>query len=354
MALTCRSRIFHYNPAVTSPDASWTELPDDALLEKRICDLDLSLKSSDVEATIQELYANLQARGLKFFPSCYLADEWFVLEGGASIGIPFYLSHPRLIQLEEKMMLEAEGAAPAARIKLLRHEAGHAFFYAYGLNKNPKVRRLFGPSPEEIPETYRPKPYSKSFVRHLDNWYAQAEPDEDFAETFAVWLTPDLDWKAYYRGWPALAKLELMDQLMAKVAGSEPKKFLREQAFSVSELRLKLKTYYARKQKLYAQDYPNFYDRDLKAIFSTEPDASRKSAAVFLRKNRKLIVEKVSRWSREKKFIVNNLLKKLTERSQTLNLRVHKDDAEALADTTAFLTSMATNYLYTGKFKPKV
>ena len=53
-------------------------------------------------------------------------------------------------------------------------------------------REIFGSPSEEYPEFYAPKPYSKSFVLHLDAWYAQSHPDEDFAETFAVWLTPQL------------------------------------------------------------------------------------------------------------------------------------------------------------------
>ena len=69
------------------------------------------------------------------------------------------------------------------------------------------------------PEFYTPKPYSKSFVLHLDSWYAQSHPDEDFAETFAVWLNPQSDWRARYAGWPALKKLEYMDALMQRARG---------------------------------------------------------------------------------------------------------------------------------------
>ena len=43
---------------------------------------------------------------------------------------------------------------------------------------------------------------------HLEQWYAQSHPDEDFAETFAVWLAPDSHWRERYAGWPVLRKLE--------------------------------------------------------------------------------------------------------------------------------------------------
>ncbi len=331
---------------------SWSDLPDEELLEKRICDLQLSIVGSEIELLIQTFYRELDDKRLVYHPPCYLADEWFVLEGSSIIGIPFYLAHPRLKKLEQKMMLEVEGGASSEFMKLLRHEAGHAYFYAYGFNKNPKVRRLFGPSPKEIPESYRPKPYSKSYVKHLENWYAQAEPDEDFAETFAVWMTPAFDWKSYYKGWPALEKLELLDQLLQKISGKTPAQLNIEKSYSAERLTSKLKTYYRRKQKLFAQDYPDFYDRDLTQIFSL--DSSGEPAGEFIRKNRKKILDKVTRWTGEKKFIVNNLIKRHIERCQGLKLRLHHSEAETMLELVAYLASMVSNYIYTGKFKPVV
>jgi len=334
---------------------SWENLSDEDLLEMRICDLGLTIAESGLMAWIEVLYQNLAAKNILFKPDCYLADEWFVMEGKTSIGIPFFLAHPRLKALEQKMMLEVEGGAKEEFLKLLRHKAGHAFFYAYRFGENRQVKKLFGPSPENPPESYRPKPYSKSFVRHLDNWYAQSEPDEDFAETFAVWLTPGLDWREYYRGWPALEKLECMHSLMEDAVGKATPKASKDRSCSAQRSKLKLKFYYARKQKLFAQDYPDYYDRDLKTIFSAEePATSGELARDFLRRHRRMIVDKVARWSGEKKFIVNNLFKKLMERSNQLKMRVKKDEEESLLEISAYLTSMVTNYLYTGKFKPTV
>lgn len=333
----------------------WKNFSDDELLQCRICDLKLTIAGTELEELVARLYRELDDKNLVYHPPCFLADEWFVLEGSTAIGIPFYLAHPRLKALEEKMMLEVEGGTPQWCLKLLRHEAGHALFYAYHLNKRKIVQRAFGRSPEAPPETYRPKPYSKSFVRHLDNWYAQTEPDEDFAETFAVWLTPGMDWRNHYRGWPALKKLELMDRLMKAIVGKQPRRPSVEKDFEAKKLRMKLGTYYRRKQKLYAQEYPGFYDRELNSIFFAGAESTAgESAYRFLKRNRKLVIEKVARWSREKKFIVNNLYRKLMERSQELGLRVGKGEAETQMEITAFLTAMAANYLYTGRFKPTV
>jgi len=334
---------------------SWINLSDEDLLQKRICDLRLQIEGSDFYPSMASLYENLEAKNILLKPACYLADEWFVLEGETAIGIPFFLAHPRLKKLEEKMMLEVEGGNPEWFMKLLRHEAGHSIYYGYNLHKRSEVNRLFGPpSSEETPHYYRPKPYSKSFVRHLDNWYAQAEPDEDFAETFAVWLTPDFDWKSYYKGWPALKKLQCMDQLMQEIAGKKPSRISNIKGFSAQSLRLKLATYYQRKQKLYAQDYPDFYDQDLKKIFSFEEGIGTQAAAKFMKKNRRMMIDKVCQWTGEKKLIVHNLYKKLNERCEKLKMKYNKDEELILIELSAYLTSVVSNYLYTGKFKPTV
>ena len=152
------------------------------------------------EAAIADLHAEADARNLAFKPHYWLSDEWFTPDGVGGIAIPFYLAHPRLEQLEERQMLEVEGGTHDWCVKILRHEYGHAIDNAYNLQRRRKRLRLFGPSTAEYPEYYTPKPYSKSFVLHLDSWYAQSHPDEDFAETFAVWLNPDADWRSRY-GW---------------------------------------------------------------------------------------------------------------------------------------------------------
>ena len=128
----------------------------------------------------------------RFVRACYLGDEWFSPAGSPAIAIPFYLAHPRLKTLEMHQMLQVEGGTPEWCQQLLRHESGHAIDHAYRFSSRDDWHAVFGsPETEYSPETYQPRPYSKGFVRNLPNWYAQAHPDEDFAETFAVWLSHD-------------------------------------------------------------------------------------------------------------------------------------------------------------------
>ena len=97
-------------------------------------------------------------------------------------------------------------------MRILRHEAGHAIDNAYRLRRRRRWREVFGPASRPYPARYRARAGSRRYVHHLGEWYAQAHPTEDFAETFAVWLTPKSAWRRNYAGWPALHKLQAVDR----------------------------------------------------------------------------------------------------------------------------------------------
>src|SRR6266850_1269863 len=185
-------------------EPEWASWSNEQLLNLPMSQLGVTLDGAFLSAQIQQLYAELDARQLLFRPHVWLSNEWFTPDGVPGIAVPFYLAHPRLAKLELEQMLEVEGGTPEWCMRILRHEAGHALENAYRLRRLRRRQQVFGPSYKAYPEYYDPKPYSKSFVLHLDSWYAQSHPDEDFAETFAVWLAPDSDWSARYTGWPAL------------------------------------------------------------------------------------------------------------------------------------------------------
>src|SRR5438132_13136462 len=194
------------------------------LLGRPIRELGLKLDGSPVEKYVQQLHRELEARGLeRFRPACYLSDEWACPDREPIIGIPFYLADPNLQALERSLNdLEDEREI----LLYLRHEAGHAFNYAYLLYETKEWLDLFGPFDPPYLADYRPVPFSRKYVRHIAGWYAQKHPDEDFAETFAVWLTPGSDWKRRYARWPALRKLQYVDRVARELAGSPPRKAL--------------------------------------------------------------------------------------------------------------------------------
>ncbi|HRZ87331.1 MAG TPA: hypothetical protein P5287_05895, partial [bacterium] len=211
-------------PVAPLPDAHHPTHEEDeqSLLLKKIIDLQLKLEGSSMEPFIKKLHEEVLARGISFFPPCYLADEWGCPDGVPAIAVPFYLVDRKLTRLEMKHVKEIEKNDDEEIMRILRHEMGHVVNYAYELHKTPDWKKLFGGFKRPYRENYRPNPFSKKFVKHLDNWYAQKHPDDDFAETFAVWLTPNLDWRQSYRGWGALKKLEYVDRVMSAIKGQPP------------------------------------------------------------------------------------------------------------------------------------
>jgi|SRR2546426_1464651 len=336
--------------ASSSPTPDLANLTDEELLQMRICDLKLQISGSELQSRIETFLRELEEKRISFKPLCYLGDEWFCPDGAATIAIPFYLAHPRLKRLEEKMMMEVEGGTEAWCMRLLRHEMGHVLNHAYLLAKDRQWQKIFGPPSLEYSESFRARPYSKRFVRHLDGWYAQSHPEEDFAETVAIWLTPALEWKQQYRGWKALEKLEYVDELMGKLAGQPPLVLLKSRMSVASRLRSRLEAYYKRRRRLYAQDFPDFFDADLRKLFADSaaaPNAERASA--FLRRSRKSILDAVSAWTGEPKFTVDRLLRGLTDRCAALDLRLRSDAAGL--EIAAYLATLASHYRLTGKFK---
>jgi hypothetical protein len=326
-------------------------LGDAELLRLRLCDLPLQIRGTWLEECVQALYRELDGHGITFHPSCYLADEWLTPDNEPVIGIPFFLAHPRLQQLERHLMHEAEGGTPGDCMKLLRHEAGHALNYAFQLYTRRKWRQLFGRFSQEYPDRYKYRPYSRNFVIHLDNWYAQYHPDEDFAETFAVWLTPREEWREKYRRWKALKKLEYVDELMREIAGTRPVKKTGEKWWNISRLKTTLKTYYRRKQEFYAEEAPGFHDAHLEALFTRERRENVFAAERFLSLYRRDIVDAVARWSGERKYVINCLLASLMRRSRELKLYASTTEPLMALRTSAYVTALIMNYVHTGRFK---
>ena len=328
-------------------------LDEDALLKQRLCDLPLTIEGTWIQECIETLYAELDAQQIPFRPECYLADEWLSPKDEPVIGIPFYLAHPALIRLEKKMMLEAEGETRTWCLRLLRHETGHALCHAYRLQQRRSWKAVFGSPAQEYSDTYRFRPYSKNYVHHLEGFYAQFHPDEDFVETFAVWMTPGLDWRKQYQGWKALTKLEYVDRLMRSIRGKPPKVLQGKKYWQLRQLRMTLKSYYKCKRYSWAEDFPDFHDDNLKRIFCQQDDkpAEGYPAGKLIRKHRRILINEIAIWSGEKKYIVHNLLKSILNRCQELKLYVKDSEPVALANLTSYMTTLVMNYVYTGWYR---
>jgi hypothetical protein len=330
----------------------WSTLSDERLLELRMCDLNLTIAGTELETRIATIAAELQARGVKFRPRYWLSDEWFTPDGVPGVAIPFYLAHPRLAKLELAQMLEVEGGDEASCLRILRHEVGHAIDNAYELRRRPTRRRLFGNPATPYPEYYTPKPYSKSFVHHLDHWYAQSHPDEDFAETFAVWLDPQSKWGSQYIGWPAQRKLEYMDRLMRELARRRPVLKSKRTVDPLARLRKTLGEHYRKKREHYGLDHPDFYDSDLRNLFSdSSAYAKNMTAANFVRKIRKEVRSTVASFTDSYQYTIDQLLEKIISRCRDLNLRLMDSEETTKVDFMVFLTVQTMNYLHSGRHR---
>lgn len=326
-----------------SAPPAWESLEDADLLKWRLCDLKVTIHGP-LEQRIQRLYAELEARGLAYRPPCYLATEWLCPDRIPAIGIPFYLAHPRLIRLERSMMLEAEGELEADFMKLIRHETGHAINYAYRFFRRSRWRALFGPiSRDYDPHHYQRRPYSRQYVNHLQHQYAQAHPDEDFAETFAVWLTPDSNWKQRYRGQGALRKLEYVDHLMAEIATTPPLVSAepRHWFWAAHRSKATLNHYFKTKRREFSRAFIGYYDPLLKRLFSEEPRPDAIKACHFLNRHRKAITREVARWARIPKYAADDLIQRLSQRAREMNLLLRTDEKDATLSVGICITALA-------------
>jgi hypothetical protein len=251
------------------------------------------------------------------------------------------------MRLEKKMILEVEGGTWSECMGILRHEAGHVVTHAYQLYRRRRWQQLFGPSSQRYPRYYRPNPASRNHVQHLRLWYAQSHPDEDFAETFAVWLRPRSHWRSRYAGWPALKKLEYVDELMGEIAGKRPVLTHREKVDPLSKLNQTLGDYYKKKRAIYVVDTPKTYDRDLRRLFSADPKHRRSEAASsFIRRNRATVRELVAKWTGEYQLTFDAVLDDMIQRCRELNLRAVGSERKLIMEFTVLLTAKTMHALF--------
>jgi hypothetical protein len=332
------------------PPSVWESWDDDRLLDLRLSELDLSLEQGFLAEQIAQLRDELVKAGLAFQPHFWLSDEWFTPDGIPGIAIPFYLAHPRLARLELAQMLEVEGGSPEWCMRILRHEAGHALENAYLLRRRRGRRRLFGRTSVPYPDSYSPKPYSRSYVVHLEAWYAQSHPDEDFAETFAVWLAPGSDWRHRYAGWPALRKLEYVDEAMRALRGRPPLVDTRRTVDPLPVLRRTLRTHYRRRRTHYRVDASDAYDAELRRLFSP-PEAGGTSASRFLQKIRRDSRQLVRRFTGQRLYLIDQVLGDMIERARQLGLRLTAPEAEARLQFNVLFTVQIMSALQTGRHR---
>jgi hypothetical protein len=331
---------------VRQREPAWTRLSDEELLQMRFCDLKLTVKSATIQRALTTIYAELRRRGLRVRPHVWLSVEWFSPDGVPGVAIPFYMAHPRLMRLERHLMGEVEGGNSNWLLRILRHEVGHALDNAFRLRRRAGWRKTFGYASEPYPDTYRVRPASRDFVLHLGHWYAQSHPTEDFAETFAVWMQPKARWRREYAGWPALEKLEFVDQLMTQIRGQRPPVQDRSSIEPLNENTQTLAEHYRWKQRRYECDAPDVYDRRLKRVFKKrDPNKRQCRASTFVRECRPQLERMLLRRSRLYPYLVHHVLKTVIQRCRELDLVVRTSKREAKRDVLGVLERIMIDIL---------
>jgi Putative zinc-binding metallo-peptidase len=345
------------------------------LLGARFRDLGLAIAGSRLEPGVAAFQRELERAGVvRLKPHFYLSTEWGVPFGTVSIAIPFYLARTDLMALHLKQVGFLEGAGRGDLLRYLRHEMGHVVNYAYRLHGQADWANLFGPIEKEYEEEYRPEPFCSRYVRHLPGWYAQKHPDEDWAETFAVWMTPGYDWRSAYADWPvALAKLEWCDRAMRDLNRRDPAVTAVDADEDVSVWDATVQWFYDNYDAGDADDestadetagggeedpLPPALDGALQSIFEEVGDyedvsstAPRLPAGDLIRRHEADLVAMAYRWTGHFPERARTLVRHLAERADQLR-QVYPADREtqAVIALTTLVTMLAMNHVHRGTY----
>lgn len=341
------------------PDPKFQELN---LRTAKIKDLGLTIAGTSLEPIVAEFMDEVERAGLsKVRPRVYLSTEWGVPFGTIAIGVPFYLARPELVEVQAERAGHVEGVSRADILRYLRHEMGHVVNYAYKLYEREDWIKVFGAITQPYVEDYSPKPFSRKFVRHLPGWYAQKHPDEDWAETFAVWMTPGRDWRTAYKDWSALAKLEYCDQLISQVRSAPPAVTSDELDEDVGDVTQSLAEFY--ESRAMNEELPPGVEGAIAAIFDEMPviaaDAPRGSgealmpAAALIRRLEREIVDNVFRWTGHFPERTRPLVRRLADLAQRMNQVYPRErEAEVTVAFTTLVTALAMNHVQRGSYIP--
>ena len=315
----------HKNPSIR-------ELSFQAILNTNVKELDLRPEGTLRECLIQ-LRHELKNRHISFFPHFYLGEEpWGCIDRTGSIEIPFYLANSRLRRIAEKYYLSY---SKDEMMMILRHETGHAINYAYKLWIRDDWKNVFGKIRKKYHEFYHYDHFSKNYVKYLHYvghpHYAQKHPDEDFSETFAVWLDPGSKWKWNYRNWKgALNKLQYVDRLFRreKIAARRPLRVRYDEIDNYKNINMTVAEYFDIERKV--DPRVKEYTEDLRSIF-TEARKTRKKtirADLFLQHYSKYLEEELFTWiARADRRDVKRYLRTLQTLCALHNLQLRPDEA---------------------------
>ena len=328
--------------------------------ETPIRDLGLQIAGTRLEPIVAAFSLELERLGItRIKPNFYLSTEWGVAPDTIAIAIPFYLARQDLTQLHQERAGHVEGYTRNDILKYLRHEMGHVILYGYKLYDDKDWIERFGSVTQPYVEQYRPEPFSRRYVQHLPGWYAQKHPEEDWSETFAVWMTPGSDWRNEYAEWPdAFSKLELCDRILQKVKETDPLVTATTPDESTDTITYSVDDFY-RSNALADEHLPPGLDGALRTIFEelrrdSVPDPhGRRPAGELIARLELEIVANVFRWTGHFPEQTRLLLRHMNKRAERLGLAyLPQDEEKAELALTTFVTALCMNHVQRGSYLP--
>jgi len=338
---------------MTAPHAERTTFRESTLWSTPIRDLGLTIEGTRLAPIITDFQRELEVVGFtRLAPRFYLSTEWGVPFETVAVAIPFYLAHAELEEMHAERAGHVEGQDREEILRYLRHEMGHVVNYAYRLYDEAEWEELFGSMTEPYEDDYRPVPFSRKHVRHLPGWYAQKHPDEDWAETFAVYITPGLDWRSEYARRPvARAKLEYCERTVLSLLNRDPVVVDDELDEDVGEIRYSLAQFYRDLRPEVPRLGLNL-DMMLRSIF---PDRGAllppRLAADLIERMEPDLLGNVFRWTGHFPDRTRVLVHHLAARARKLGLCYSdREEASATVAVTTLVTSLAMNYVQSGAY----
>lgn len=343
-----------------------TETLKAELLHTPVQQLGLQMKDTIFAQAIPVVKEELRRAGItQLEPVFYISTGYGCIAGQPLVALGFYDFHPLLKDLNEEF--RGWRYSDSDIFDLLRHECGHAFCYSYKLYRRKDFRHLFdvrGHFFNTYPEAdeYDYNPWSRSYVNPNGDHYAQKHPDEDFAETFTVWLSPRSGWRKAYQRYPtALKKLRYTDRLVKEI-GREPPHVETDPGWMLEpyeQVKLTVGEFMNARPAHYVSAATGYVDPDLRELFRSEPRAANRRALfrdyqraeAFLKEQKQTILSRVSYWVGVDTTVVFDLLEKLILRVRMLNLWIERAQAEKkTVEVVAYVTVLCSNYKHRGAY----
>ena len=168
------------------------------LLRTPIKDLKVALSDGVLGEAVQTATEDIRRMGIRHLqPHWYLSTGYGVVASTVNVAVSFFDTSDLLRELEGEFL---SLYTPEEVLMTVRHELGHAFCYAYKLYRRDDFRatfdvrgHYFNTYPLNNRYTTRANPWSRNFVNPSGDYYAQKHPDDDWAETFMLVVSPDSD-----------------------------------------------------------------------------------------------------------------------------------------------------------------